>query len=56
MKGIRVALVICALSVAVSFSALGVPKARAAGNVLRMGSLNPLITKEGLEQKKWHEL
>ncbi len=37
-------------------SMLLVNRTEAADNVLRIGSLNPLIIKEGLEQKKWHEL
>ena len=31
-------------------------RSEAENNVLRIGSLNPLIIKEGLEQKKWHDL
>lgn len=56
MKRICQVFVVLALSIAVSFSLLPVSRARAADNVLKIGSLNPLMIKEGLEQKKWHEL
>jgi len=44
------------LALLCSLSIFAADRAGAADNVLRIGSLNPLIIKEGLEQKKWHEL
>jgi branched-chain amino acid transport system substrate-binding protein len=56
-SGLRSLVVVCALALVLAASAPVVRDAGAqTGNVLKIGSLIPLMIKEGVEIKKWHEL
>ncbi len=52
----KLSVIVVALALVFALSMFTVGRTEAADNVLRIGSLNPLIIKEGLEQKKWHDL